>query len=371
MEPNKFYFDVRDIFRAPRIALSGRKIWLFLKANLFGFAIYWVLSYLAIILNGSNFLNSVEKFGLYPYLYTLDNPTIIASIVYWIGLILWLVAIIYASTAVSRLTIQELKGNDLFSVADARNFANAYKLNVFFSSVSILAIAILFIGGFLLFALIGKIPLIGNILFAFFYLAYFFGAIFTIYTLLVFVVSLFYSPSIVATMEEDTIGAVYHNYSITWSQPWRLIAYNAILIPLVVLSVYIVKIVSVSAYTYINKLFGIGFLMGETVHNIVGCATDLVTPLSSSNSVSLLLSLEPGTALSIPEYIVATILAIILFIIMILIISYGLAVLSVGETVIFTIIIKKSTGENLLERVEKDELLENEQELEVETESTD
>ncbi len=56
---------------------------------------------------------------------------------------------------------------------------------------------------------------------------------------------------------------------------------------------------------------------------------------------------------------------------MILIISYGLVVLSVGETIIFTIIIKKSTGENLLERVEKDELLDNEQELEVETESTD
>ena len=33
MEPMKLYFDVRDIFRAPRLALSGKKIWIFLVAN--------------------------------------------------------------------------------------------------------------------------------------------------------------------------------------------------------------------------------------------------------------------------------------------------------------------------------------------------
>lgn len=371
MEPNKFYFDVRDIFRAPRIALSGRKIWLFLKANLFGFAIYWLFSYIAIILNGNNFLTSVEEFGLYPCLYTLDNPTVFALIVYWIGIVLWLMSIITACTAVSRLTIQQLKGNDLFSVADARKFVRTHKLNVFFSSVSILGIAIFFVIGFLIFALIGKIPFVGEVLFALLYFAYFFGAIFIIYTLIVFIVSLLYSPSIIATMEEDTIGAVYQNYSITWSQPWRLIVYNSILIPLVVLSVYFVKIVSISAYTFINKFFGIELLMGEKVQNIVGWATELITPWSLSKTSSVLLSLQSGIGLSISEYIAATLLAIVLFIIAILIISYGLAVLSVGETIIFTIIKMKSTGENLLERVEKDELLENENKLESEVKTTD
>ena len=371
MEPNKLYFDVRDIFRAPRIALSGRKIWLFLKVNLFGYAIYWLFSYLAIVINGNNFLSSVEEFGLYPCLYTLDNPIILSLIVYWIGILIWLVAIISACTAVSRLTIQELKGNGLFSVADARDFAKAYRLSVLFSSISIFGIAAFFIFGFIIFALIGKIPFIGSILFALLYIAYFFGTIFIIYTIIVFVVSLFYSPSIVATMEEDTIGAVYQNYAITWSQPWRLIVYNAILFSLVILSVYIVKSLSVSAYAIINKLFGIELLMGEKVQNIVGCATDLITPWSLSSTGSLLLSLQAGTALSISEYISATILAIILLVIMFIIFSYGLAVLSVGETIIFTIIKMRSTGENLLERVEKDELLENDIELNSDVKTTE
>ena len=52
MDPMKLYFDVRDIFRAPRLGLSGKKIWVFVKANLIGFAAYWLLSYLAFILSG-------------------------------------------------------------------------------------------------------------------------------------------------------------------------------------------------------------------------------------------------------------------------------------------------------------------------------
>ena len=62
MEPIKLYFDVRDIFRSPRLALSGKKIWIFLKANLFGFAIYWILSYIALLLSGTNFYNALNNF---------------------------------------------------------------------------------------------------------------------------------------------------------------------------------------------------------------------------------------------------------------------------------------------------------------------
>jgi len=48
MGPMDLYFDVRDIFRAPRIALSGKKIWIFMVGNLGGFILYWVFSYLSL-----------------------------------------------------------------------------------------------------------------------------------------------------------------------------------------------------------------------------------------------------------------------------------------------------------------------------------
>ena len=86
-------------------------------------------------------------------------------------------------------------------------------------------IALFFIVGAIIFALIGKIPYIGELLFALLYILYFFGSVFTVYTLVVFIASFIYSPAIVATMEEDTMGTVFQSYSITWSQPWRISYY--------------------------------------------------------------------------------------------------------------------------------------------------
>ena len=52
MDPMKLYFDVRDIFRAPRLALSGKKIIILMQANLVGYAVYWVLNYLGAAVHG-------------------------------------------------------------------------------------------------------------------------------------------------------------------------------------------------------------------------------------------------------------------------------------------------------------------------------
>ena len=43
MGPMKLYFDVRDIFRAPRLALSGKKIFIFTVAGVIGYAAFWLL----------------------------------------------------------------------------------------------------------------------------------------------------------------------------------------------------------------------------------------------------------------------------------------------------------------------------------------
>ena len=48
MEPMNLHFDVRDIFRSPRLALSGKKIWIFLSANVIGYVAYFILNYIAL-----------------------------------------------------------------------------------------------------------------------------------------------------------------------------------------------------------------------------------------------------------------------------------------------------------------------------------
>jgi hypothetical protein len=361
MEPMKLYFDFRDIFRSPRLALSVKKIWLFLKANLFGFAFYWILSYLAILLSGIGFSEAINKFGLYPCLYCTENISIISQILYWVGIAIWIISIFYACTAVSRITFRQLKGDDFYSVADARKFVKNHRYPIILSWISILLIAAFFSLGAVIFALIGKIPYVGELLFALLYIVYFFGSVFTVYTLIVFIKSFIYSPAIVSTMEEDKIGTLFLIYSISWSQPWRLVLYNLLLLPIVAIGIMIFKWFWFTGYKLINIIFGADWLMGTKLHNVVGWATNLVNPkinfcnfLRCTDSVGdavkhqSLLSVPDSLVLSSTEYVAGTIVAIILFILLMSIVSYGLSILSVGETIMFTIFKKKSNDENLL-----------------------
>jgi hypothetical protein len=232
------------------------------------------------------------------------------------------------------------------------------------SSISILLIATFFIICALIFAKLGKILWVGEILFALLYIIYFFGAIFTIYTIIVLIISLIYSPAIVATMEEDTMGTVFQNYSITWSQPWRIVIYHLILLPLFGIAIYIFKWFWIAGYQFINLIFGMDWLIGTKLQKIVGWATDLVNPEfiicnGSSCGISTLFSIQNDAYLSVTEYIAGIILAIVIFILLMVVFSYGLSILSVGETIILTILKKKSNDENLLERSDKDSFLEN------------
>ena len=85
MDPMKLYFDVRDIFRAPRLALSGKKVIIFMQANLAGYAVYLVLNYLGAGLHGMAFSDTWAAYGLYPCILSLDSLSGIACVLYWIG----------------------------------------------------------------------------------------------------------------------------------------------------------------------------------------------------------------------------------------------------------------------------------------------
>ena len=214
MEPMNLHFDVRDIFRAPRLALSGKKIWIFLVANVIGYVAYFILNYIALALSGQPFGETWASQGLYPCLYGNDAPWY-AWVLFWGGVIDWLIAIHLACTAVARVTYKQLKGDEFYSSGDAWRFVKKHWHPVVFTSISMALILVFFIGMAALFALFGKIPFVGEFLFALPYLLYFFGAVFTVYTSVVFLVSFIYTPAIVGTIEEDTMGAVFNSYSVT------------------------------------------------------------------------------------------------------------------------------------------------------------
>ena len=199
MEPMNLHFDARDIFRAPRLALSGKKIWIFLVSNIIGYVSYFILNYLALALSGQSFSETWTSQGLYPCLYLVNGPWY-AWVLFWISILNWFFAINLACTAVSRVTYKQLKGDEFYSANDAWQYVRKHWHPIIFTSVSMSLIMIFFVGMAIVFALFGKIPYIGEFLFALPYLLYFFGAVFTVYTAVVFVVSFIYTPAIVGTI---------------------------------------------------------------------------------------------------------------------------------------------------------------------------
>ena len=125
MEPMNLHFDVRDIFRSPRLALSGKKIGIFLFANIIGYSAYFILNYIALALSGVSFGETWTTQGLYPCLYTTDASWV-ACTLFWIGSIVWIIAIHLACTAVARVTYKQLKGDEFYSSGDAWKYVRKH-----------------------------------------------------------------------------------------------------------------------------------------------------------------------------------------------------------------------------------------------------
>lgn len=375
MDPIKLHFDVRDIFRAPRLALSGKKILVFVQALLVGYADYLILTYISFALAGYSFSETCSQYGLYPCL--IGNPAPwYACAVYCLGVISLFLAINFGCTAVSRITYKQLKGDEFFSSGDAWKYVFKHWHPVVFTSVSFIFILIFFFGLAAVFALIGSIPYVGEFLFVIPYLLYFFGAIFTIYTMIVFGVSFLYAPAIIAAYEEDTMGTVFNSYSITWSQPWRIVLYHHILVPIGLLAGYIFTKFWVAGFKLINCFFGCEWFMGTKLANIVAYAANIVCPTSlcaggggscciggccgDSGGCALAPNVDLA-AISGTETAAGVILAIFLFLLMLSAVAYVLSICSVGETLMFTIFKKKSDDDNILERKDEDELEEEDE----------
>ncbi|MBA64790.1 MAG: hypothetical protein CMG55_03210 [Candidatus Marinimicrobia bacterium] len=380
-----FNFNIKDIFRAPRLALSGKKIFIFIQGNLAGFISYWLFSILAFYSNGNNIKDIISKYGLYPCLFGHDAEWY-AWFFYYIGIIIWTLAILLSCTAVSRITLKQLKGNEFYSSKDSWSFVFKHWRTVALTPLSIILIILFFLILAFICSLIGRIAFLGEIFFSFFYIIYFFGATFIILTSFVFFCSLIYTPSIVGMYEEDTLGSMFHSYSITFGQGWRIILYNLLLFSLVIIGLEIFSWLFLNSIGLTNYIFGHEWLMSEKSNILNNHALTHVFPIWLYENLLFIkhyilgyLNLESGIpylfsikinyynlpTISILEIITSVILSLSYFIIALSILSYGLSIIAVGESLMFIIFKKLSDDDNLILRKDSDEVKESENELNI------
>jgi hypothetical protein len=228
-------------------------------------------------------------------------------------------------------------------------------------------------------AWIAKWPVLDIIFLGLPYLLYFAGAVFVVYTAVVFVVSLTLSPAIVGTAEEDTMETVFQSYSTLWAQPWRLVIYEAVVGIMGLVTTYIYGYIMIISYRFFNFVFGQSWLMDGKLSRITEQASSYIygvnSPLTPFISKIYCIYTPASVGMIKPLYLTTTdtittiLITIALFIIGGSVIAYLLTNFSVGQSLLYVILRKKKDDENLIERKDEDELEEEDESEEIPDES--
>ena len=375
MIPYSLNYNFKDIFLAPRLALSGKKIFLILKGNLVGYIAYFLFSYGSLIANGMEIEEIVFKYGLYPCLFGHEAKWY-SWIIYSSGIAIWLFSLLLSSSCVSRILLKQLKGNDFFSARDGAKFVYKHWHAIVFTPITLLLLKILFFLLAFAFAFFGKIPLVGNMTFPLLYVFYFFGSSFVIISIFVFINSIFQTPSIVSIYEEDTMGSVFQVYSITLSQSWRIIFYNILLVFLMIFCVEVFSWFCLNSIGLISLIFGHDFFMGNQFLIINNNALSVVVPknfleifdyyknfifnnLNMGSGIPIIFKTSMNISITENASLVMNISSIMLstvyFIIGLSIFSYGISILSVGQSLMFLIFKKLSDDDEVILRSDEDD----------------
>jgi hypothetical protein len=376
-------FDYRDLFRAPRIAFSFQRLWIQFLGILAGYGGYVVLTYLAFLVAGANLGVAWSSYGLIPCPIDVPLPWY-SKILFALGIVFLVYVCLVTSTAVARAAYMHLKGNNFYTWKEAVRFALKKKGGaVAATPVAILAILFFVALGGAVVGLFGRIPWgIGDVLGVGISLLtplWYAASLFLVFLALALCVSIWLTPAVLATTDDDAFEGIFQSFSTLASQPWRLIVYGVTIKVLSLAGLLVLAFFAKHAWIVMTRVLAFG--MGEKWADISYAATyqlqnwiypaiDWLRALPANLPCASFIPQEIiGAELPVVASISAVVTAIFLVLIGTAILAYPLAIFNTGSTLLFLALKKKKDDENLLERKDKEE--ETEEEGEKEPESAD
>ncbi|MFC1715308.1 hypothetical protein ACFL6S_16685 [Candidatus Poribacteria bacterium] len=359
----KFYFDFRDIFRAGRLGFKGKKMMIHFLGLMLGYLIYEALTYLSLISSGAG--GFWAKYGLRPVCLfegSASGLPAATKIVMAIGCFIWVIIYYLFSTAASKVAVEELRGDDFYSMKAAIKFACKRWKSIF---VTMLALVFIFIFCLFFPSLVGLLDLIpgveqaaehaGTPITTFLTIPVYFMGLFMVLVILALLFGLLLIPAIVAVTGEDVFETVYQLFSTIWNQPWRLIVYGSLLKAVICLGAAVFAALSVVGMC-------IAFLPSTLLANqdsyyfadviarslrIVGVSPDVIGEIPGASSVSGM----PWTLDIATFFLFAS-----LIMVAAIVVSYPLSIISSGTTILYVILRKKTSDEDMLEVEEEEEM---------------
>jgi hypothetical protein len=358
-------FDFRDVFKAGRYAFSGKKMAVHFVGIAIWYVIYEIILYLSVLISGQ-VKEFWSWFGLRPVFPLSDFSRLtedLQSITYdvqpityvamGIGLLVAFIIFFVTSTMVSKIALQQLRGDDFYSMRDSAGFARKQWKTIFGAFLGLIAILIFCIIWPVGIGLLGIIPAVGKVitmLSAFLLVPAFMLGLLMALVVVVFLVALFFVPSITACVEQDTFENIYQHFSIVWNQPWRIAVYELLLMAWKAFCVRVFALMSGVGFFLI--LLPIGLLISDQFYEIIWRANGWLGNIVEQ---------RPDISFSAPEHLSALLaiagmlMALTILFIIGFVLSYLASMASVGNTIIYVVLRKKISDENLLEVEEEKE----------------
>ena len=117
-----FRFDFRDVLRAGRLGFSTKKIFIHFIGLLLAYTVTEILIYLSLLIvgvdNAREFWNNYALLPICPFVTDYSDFKLITKFVMWVGMFFYFVVFFLTSTMVSKVTIQQLRGDHFFSISE-------------------------------------------------------------------------------------------------------------------------------------------------------------------------------------------------------------------------------------------------------------
>jgi|SaaInl7_200m_RNA_FD_contig_31_1681396_length_1960_multi_16_in_0_out_0_2 hypothetical protein len=351
----KLHFDIRDIFRVIRLGWSGKKIWIGLCGMIVAWAGYSILVIISHLAAGATLSDVWQRYGLFPGA-TPASQALLPAIIGVVGMLFALAVFFLSTCMMCKVTFQQLKGDDFYSSGDALKFIKENWRGVLFGPVATVALFAFFVVVGIVIGLLGRyIPYVGEFALALGFIPIFFCALVAVFIAIAIVVSVSMSPAIVGSVGEDSLEVVIQSFSLTWSQPWRLVLYCLWMKVSVGIGAALLAFFMTSTLGLLT--WACGLFMGGKLANMLDVAQRYV-PVDLTQCDGVSSCLPAATAASGSETWSGYILAAMLLLLLGVFFSYIQAAYASGTSLIYVILRKKKDDENLLEW--EDEALDDE-----------
>jgi hypothetical protein len=336
-------YTFADILQAPAIALSAKRIGLMAMAVVSSWTVYIFFAYASFLIGGDTVQSVIRTWGVFPF---AIPDGIAAQSVWMLGILGATICLMTGFAGVAGFCMEEARGNRFMSFGQGLSFALHRLKQIVVALAAIVSFAAFVMLLFIIAGIVGRIPFVGDSLFALIMLfPGFVIALFLVFILSVGAVGIFLLPAVTAAdRRNEAFMSILETFSTLIRQPLRWLGATAITAVFAKIATWLFLAASLAAVRLL--IWGGSVLGGESIHNMYRSA--LAKLAINSEGGEFLMMVWPGVRTGYLDSLIPRsssssdfggyVLAAVLCIILAVAVSYGLCVIIAGQARIYILI---------------------------------